>query len=596
MKLKAIAVLIIATLGLCMSVKAQDMAGMVHPTPTPGVSILPAGTIHGDQTPEQIPDIVAFRLWLTRFDMTKPLDTQMPNIGLSGSDAAILQQAVQSHLLQHSSIINDHNGATQASNTADVSRFWDSTYNLTRNTLTGLQVRLSNVGLAQFMRYLEREKGGMVVGPYDMGLGEVAKRNLRMSNPYAGSPQIMFGTQTTANYSAYFSQAMVYPAITNTTGFTNTAGNWTTLAGSFSFTNGIAHVVTNGTGADFEAYAHWHYPTTADQRVSVKLATLPQSGKDSGITVRAAASGETFFDAKFYSYNGQGYILIDQMVNGTDTFQQAYAYTQAVNDTLEIDIVGPYYNVLINGSLINTFSASAITRGVPGITGVVGGGDLKNFTMKSGYGIGVNAHVTGTTSCNGASCPPTSITHTGYATITAGTQGGSTHGNSVPYNGYLSGSNYVVLIAPIDPTTNATTSVDIEVHVQCSSIGTFWSSVILYDTQRPWKSKMIWGSNTWGSTVSWHPDGVGGYSITTKLNCTPETTPPDNVPLGVFNLVYTHEPYPSWLYWGGCEMIWGQLFYCISINPQGFNINEVLPPQNCTAKAGTLYPSWVYFY
>jgi hypothetical protein len=595
-RFKTIATLVLAAFALLApGAKAQTMAGMNHTAPTPGVANLPAGTVIGSASPEQIPDIVAFRLWLTGFDITKPISTQIqPYIGLSVSDTDILQQTVQTYLLSHASIINDYN-ASATTNTADVSQFWASTYNLARNTLAGLQINLSPVGVTQFTAFLQGEKHNMTVGPYDQGLGEVAKRNLAERNMVAG--QIMFGTQTTANYSSYSSASPVFPALDNITGFTNPTGNWTTLAGSFSFTNGVAHVVSNGTGADNEAYAHWHYPTTGDQLVSVQLATLPQSGKDSGITVRSASTGETFFDAKFYSYNGQGYILIDQMNSGTDTFQQAYAYTQAVNDTLEIDIVGNYYTVLINGAYINTFSASSIHSGVPGITGIVGGGDLKNLEIRSGYGLGVSVSVTGTTTCTGAACPPTSVKHTGSVTIKGGTQGGTYTGNSVAYNAYLSASGYVVFVAPI-PVGNSTFGpIDIEAHIQCSAIGSFWNAVILYESNpMPWKLKMIWGTQTFGDTKSWAPDGLGGYKITTQLNCTPESTPPDVIPVGSYNLVYKHAPYPSWWIPGLCEDIYGNLKVCTVIPPgfAGFNTDITMAPNSglCTAKHGSVNPVW----
>lgn len=166
---------------------------------------VPSFVIDGSQSPAQIPDVVAFRLWLegNANAVNGPIRS-IRRIHLPSPDAALLIAAMTQYSTQNNSL-------TSVRNTGQTTRpaYWSGVYSLVGSLLTNLQTNMSPIGFSLFEEYLQNQRQGMRVSPIDYGLGAVAARNAKEMTMVASMGHAMPQADgMTPNYSMYYDKVL----------------------------------------------------------------------------------------------------------------------------------------------------------------------------------------------------------------------------------------------------------------------------------------------------------------------------------------------------------------------------------------------------
>ena len=481
---KAIRVLALLVLG------ATAVSAQMH--------IMPSQLIDGSTTPEQIPDIVAFRLWLTGNPPNEgPVSLYRMGLHLPPADAELVANAVKQYQAEP---------AAQHGAKVD----WQRHYGTVRVLWTNLQTHLSPDGLTKFQAYLQKERGGMKVSSFDYGLGAVAERNLREVDMVAGMPQ-QHGM--IANYSGYFTQSIVldttyYDTFQRPNG--PPGGNWVTEAGSFQISN---HQLAWVSGQAYMYYNTGSPSTTAN--AEIQIGSLPTNGNCTGVAIRMATNAHTDYTACLYSGGG---IYLYEWLNGTYHLLASAPMTAQVGDTLALVGIGSNIQAIYNGVTVIDVTNSDIASGYAGIDMAAGTSGISAFYSGNGYLFYQNGSVSGTTTCNIPSgCNLPGVTHTGHVANTISNLGSTFNATPVPYQNYLSAQNPQWF--PLDFTSSWWDDVT----------GTFWVEVICSSAGPFYSATPPGGSPSFATELA-----ITNSTTTVQISpgvqavwCSPQSTPPD---------------------------------------------------------------------
>jgi hypothetical protein len=615
MKIKLIAVLALAALGLCTSANAQGtMAGMttgVNGTTASGIAgsiPMPAGMVHdvtpfgqidGKQNPDQITNDVAFRLLMNDL-FTRDVNGKngvifeglLNKIDLAPPDSDALRAVVIAYNKNLDALVSVNNNTVGGSLT-----FWRDVYALVYNTRLGLNLQLSDDGNEAFANYLQMHKQYLSVSPYDIGLGDSALNSTKELNMVASAGPMPQGMQMTSNYSKSVVYVVNFPAssVNNSPFYSGWAQDTGSGNGSFTTPNGQV-IPVSGPVTDTNAY----WPAGGFSSFGVSSMTLgvaphyDASGNDNSIGVRTNISnnGNNFYIAEM---SGNNYITLYSYRNNVYTWLSSWLLPSSLSssfqtgDVLTLVTTNKNISVLYTPANAGQYSGAEIIvisytdsnplpAGYVGISECVCGG-YGTFSGWTG-GTGISATVSGTISGNttGSGWPPSTM-HTPRVVNTKGSLGATKTGNAVTPSTYVNLNNQQVYSWE----TNGTlTSPDLDniivgAYIFCTQVGTFFQSSgsPLLDTQSDNGSSSHYGE--W--VPCWAPEpgdtfpGCGGglnfawlaitFLHTTTfipstntyqyiLNCTTNTTPPDAIPPSYVTIHAYPYRIQNWRYYAVC--------------------------------------------
>lgn len=172
--------------------------GSVFAQETYQTNLLPM--IDGSKNPEKIPLRTILFLWLSDYaDRDKPIVPR--ETGLQETDRATLLSIMLDFRERYDAQV------VMYTHSNDSKGHWAEHYALVDGEWNAIQSKLSSEGLENFSTYLEKEKAGARVSPYDYGLGLVGQRNLAERTAIA-SLAVPGQTTQTPNYYEFSSGTM----------------------------------------------------------------------------------------------------------------------------------------------------------------------------------------------------------------------------------------------------------------------------------------------------------------------------------------------------------------------------------------------------
>jgi hypothetical protein len=420
--------------------------------------------IEGRSTPEQIPDIVAFRVWLTGNPPNQgPITIYQVGLHLPIADATVLANAVSTY---QASPVTKHGAMVD----------WPTHYGLAQKLWGTLLSQLSPAGLAKFLAYLQDERKGMNISPFDYGLGQVATHNLKEASMVAGMPQqhgMIF------NYSSSFSQTLG-PTANNLDSFHRANGPpgspWVVETGAFQIQS---DVLVPSTLPAIMYYNSGGSCTTCDAEITISGNLGTNNSNTTGPAIRMSTSAQTFYVASAAAGRSTGDgIYLYKYINGTPTQLGSFSVTVNVGDTVAIVGIGSDLQAIYNGVAVIDVTDTSITSGYTGIASQSGTAPyISAFLSGNGYTLYQNATVSGSTTCNipsGCSIY-NGVTHQGQSANSISTLGNTYNASPVPYQNYINTQNPQWF--PYDPTFTWWDDVtgNYWVEIICSLEGAFWT-------------------------------------------------------------------------------------------------------------------------
>jgi hypothetical protein len=513
-------------------VLALIVLGVTLATAQTNTVMTPSNLIDGSKTPDQIPITVILRFWLNSYTYNGTIKS-VAFIGLYPADSAALTKAMANYQSQYSALVAPYQAAvladvTNGTSTADRAGFWDNINSLVANTWAGLQATLSSAGLSKFTTYLNNEKSGLMLSPYDYGLGATAARNRKESQMIASMhPMVPQGTSMTPNYSGYQSISFSFTG-SGTENFSQANGplnsNWTTLSGAFAVASNALEVSSGGSGGTAWAAYNAGGSYSSEQCSALTLDVLPSGYQLLGVATRINTSQSypsgTFYYAGFYNAVSWQGISMEKVVNGTPTSLGYYAYSMASGDHLLFCAKGTTLSANVNGTTILSVSDSSIASGSPGIVGTNGSGTAYGWGSYGTISMQVNASLSGDTTCP---CPE-GATHTPSINNSDGTTGSKIVWGAVPPQDYIDDQNNVTYP---ESDLEAGDEITLLSEIQCSIAGLFFSSGPI---------GQLGGLQVEIAFTMSVPNGTGSAGAWgLSPQCTAATTPPDyNPPFALF--------------------------------------------------------------
>jgi hypothetical protein len=392
-------------------------------------AMLPSTTIDGSQTPDQIPDALAFRLWLIAHTQADVNDNRH-TIKLLGADANILETALNTFRTKHRKF-----SAERIADTVSRETYWSNTDSLAQELLISVQSKLSAHGLTTLGKFLQKYKGGISLSPYDHGLGAIAERNIAERNMVAGVPQI---NNMISNYSMSYENELDFPYLSYAATFTGggralPASHWTTTAGRFIVTISAVNGFNDGLNMALDKEKSWDAAQCSQTTIySITPGTISLAGV--GVRMGTDASGKAQgYIALFSPTRAAVYIVIGGVQYLENT---SVPWTLHNGDVISMCAMGSDIYTMVNSTNIGLdVNSNTFTSGSPGISAynMTGYPPIQmgpGIQFDSGWAYYHNATLSGDTICQG-SCPG-NAQHTANVTVKLGSAGGTVYGNTVP--------------------------------------------------------------------------------------------------------------------------------------------------------------------
>jgi len=491
--------------------------------------------IDGKLNPEQIPLKVILRFWLNSVTYDDVI-RDFPETSLSDSDRAVVKIILKKYKAARTKLLQN-----EANGTITFDQLQAGEYKLVNDVVAGASANLSVSAYNTFLDFLENQKAGLSLSPYDAGLGDTAARNLMEARMNASMAMPQSGGTMISNYSTFITQSITslgsaqdnfndrYP-----TGIGVPMGsNWTPIYGTFTVnTNTLtAKAATVGgpgqvTSAIYSSTVNGAFSKNQTARISVS--TVPTMGGAVGIGLRMTASTQSYYVGEYNS--GSPSFRILKYSGGTASVLASVNTTAiAVSDILTFSVKGSALTLSLNNVTKLTASDSTITTGAPGLAFIRGThgsyGEIRHFDAQGDVNGLVYVSMSGNTNCGGT-CPV--ATHTPKITWN------DSHSNGVFTGGSYAPASNINLQAGINLVAanfdvGGDDPIDTEEEVDCSLIGPIYnfSSVGNFDWELAWtKEKSTTGIE---QNCVWldGPLSIMNCDYPSQYWCTAATSPPD---------------------------------------------------------------------